>query len=326
MTLNQLRYLIAIVDAGLNVTLAAEHMYATQPGLSRQIKQLENELGFLLFTRKGRSLTALTEAGEHVLTHARRLLEEAGNIRALAANQRGERKGHLTLVTTHTQARHVLPAAIAATRKAFPEVSVHLEPSDESEILGRLARGTADLAIISTSGALPGGGIAVPLYRWRRVVLVPAGHPLAGRTGAPTLPELSALALVSYDSSRRAESSLRRAFDAAGLPLRLAMTAHDADLIKTYVRAGIGVGILAEMAITSQDSDLCALPTPPALPDCVTWAVLPRRRVLRDYTIHLLRALAPQIDRLDLLRVVAGDAEPAWPMPATWQALHHSPV
>lgn len=324
MTLNQLRYFAAIADSGLNITLAAEHVHATQPGLSRQIKQLEDELGFLLFTRRGRSLSALTSAGEHVLVHARRLLDEAGNIRALAANQRGERKGRLTLVTTHTQARYVLPAAIAATRREFPAVSIRLQPSDESEILARLARGGDELAVISTSGATPGAGVAVPLYRWRRVVLIGKEHPFNRRRKAPTLRELSALPLVSYESSRRPESSLRRAFDAARLPLQLAMTAHDADLIKTYVRAGLGVGILAEMAVSPDDADLHVLPAPDALPECVTWAVLPRGRVLRDFTLRLLHSLAPQVDPIDVRRVVAGNAEPAWPVPPTWQTLRHA--
>ncbi len=322
MTLNQLRYLVAIVDSGLNITLAAEHVHATQPGLSRQIKQLEDELGFLLFTRKGRSLTSLTQAGDHVLVHARRLLDEAGNIRALAANQRGERQGRLTLVTTHTQARYVLPQAIAATRRDFPGVSIRLHPSDEAEILVRLARGSDDLAVISTSGAVPDTGVAVPLFRWRRVVLVPAGHALARRTKPPGLRELSALPLVSYESSRKPESSLRRAFNAANLPLQLAMTAHDADLIKTYVRTGIGVGILAEMAISPEDTDLRMLPAPDALPECITWAVLPRGRVLRDYALRLLRGVAPQIDATDLRRVVTGNAEPDWPEPPAWREMH----
>ncbi|TAN04704.1 MAG: LysR family transcriptional regulator [Rhodanobacteraceae bacterium] len=326
MTLNQLRYLVAIVDSGLNITLAAEHVHATQPGLSRQIKQLEDELGFLLFTRKGRSLTSLTQAGDHVLVHARRLLDEAGNIRALAANQRGERKGRLTLVTTHTQARYVLPAAIAATRREFPAVSIRLQPSDESEILARLARGGDELAVISTSGAVPNAGVAVPLFRWRRVVLVPSAHKLARRDKPVSLRELSALPLVSYESSRKPESSLRRAFDAAKLPMQLAMTAHDADLIKTYVRAGLGVGILAEMAVSPDDTDLHALPAPEALPECITWAVLPRGRVLRDFTLRLLRELAPQIDSIDVRRVAAGNAEPAWPKPPAWEDLHQLPA
>ncbi|HEX5951850.1 MAG TPA: LysR substrate-binding domain-containing protein [Rhodanobacteraceae bacterium] len=322
MTLNQLRYLVAIADSGLNITLAAERVHATQPGLSRQIKQLEDELGFLLFTRKGRSLTSLTQSGEHVLVHARRLLDEAGNIRALAANQRGERKGRLTLVTTHTQARYVLPDAIAATRREFPAVSIRLQPSDESEILACLARGGDDLAVISTSGAVPDGGIAVPLFRWRRVVLVPAGHALARRAKGVSLRDLSAAPLVSYESSRRPESSLRRAFDAAKLPMQLAMTAHDADLIKTYVRAGLGVGILAEMAISPKDTDLRVLRAPHALPECITWAILPRGRVMRDFALRLLREVAPQIDGIDLRRVVAGNAEPAWPEPPSWTELH----
>ncbi|MGH8112003.1 MAG: LysR substrate-binding domain-containing protein [Rhodanobacteraceae bacterium] len=326
MTLNQLRYLVAIVDSGLNITLAADRVHGTQPGLSRQVKQLEDELGFLLFTRKGRSLTSLTPAGEHVLVHARRLLDEADNIRALAANQRGERKGRLTLVTTHTQARYVLPAAIAATRREFPDVSIRLQPSDESEILARLTRSGDELAVISTSGALPSAGIAVPLYRWRRVVLVPAAHALARRKVPPSLAELSALPLVSYESSRRPESSLRRAFDAAGLPMQLAMTAHDADLIKTYVRAGLGVGIFAEMAVATDDIDLCVLAAPQALPECITWAVLPRGRVLRDFTLRLLHEIAPQIDAIDLRRVMAGNAEPAWPAPPAWQELRRVPA
>ncbi|HEU4856832.1 MAG TPA: LysR substrate-binding domain-containing protein [Rhodanobacteraceae bacterium] len=326
MTLNQLRYFAAIADSGLNITLAAERVHATQPGLSRQIKQLEDELGFLLFTRKGRSLTALTQAGERVLVHARRMLDEAGDIRALAANQRGERKGRLTLVTTHTQARYVLPAAIAATRHAFPAVSIRLQPSDEAEILASLTRGGDELAVISTSGAVPGAGVAIPLFRWRRVVLVAAGHALGRRRRAPTLAELSALPLVSYESSRRAESSLRRAFEGAGLAMQLAMTAHDADLIKTYVRAGLGVGILAEMAVSPADTDLHVLPAPTALPECITWAVLPQGRVLRDFTLRLLRELAPQIDASDLRRVLAGNAAPDWPVPPAWKDLHRAVV
>src|SRR6185437_4863685 len=140
----------------------------------------------------------------------------------------------------------------------------------------------------------------------------------SSRAAATSLRELSALPLVSYESSRRPESSLQRAFASAGLPMQLAMTAHDADLIKTYVRAGLGVGILAEMALSPDDTDLRALPAPDALPGCITWAVLPRGRVLRDFTVRLLRELAPQIDAIDLRRVVAGNAEPAWPEPPAW--------
>jgi len=319
MTLTQLRYLVAIADSGLNITLAAERVHATQPGLSKQLKQLEDELGFLLFARRGRSLDSVTPAGAQVLAHARRIVDEASNIRALAANQRGETQGRLTLVTTDTQARYVLPAAVAAVVRAFPQISVHLQPAAEGDVLTQLAGGQADLAVISTAGAPPGGGLAVPLFRWRRVVVVPRGHPLAALDRAPMLAELAALPLLSYESSLRPESSLRRAFAAQGLDMQLAMTAHEGDLLKTYVRAGLGVGVLAEMAVSAiDDPDLRALPAPEPLPECTAWAVLPRERVLRDYAVRLLQELAPQLDRHDLRRAVAGHATPEWPRPPTW--------
>lgn len=322
MTLSQLRYLVAIADSGLNITLAAERVHATQPGLSKQLKQLEDELGFLLFSRKGRSLDSITPAGQQVLAHARRLLAEAANIRAYAANVRGDVQGRLVIATTHTQARHVLPGAIAQVRRAYPQMSVHLQPSGEGEVLDLLARGEADVAVISTSGDAPAGGIAVPLFRWRRVVLVGREHPLASTKKPPTLQQLAAEPLVSYESSVRADSSLRRAFAKKGLEPRIAMTARDADLIKTYVRAGLGVGLLAEMAVGVADLDtLRALPAPEVIPECTAWAVLPRERVLRDYTLGLLTAVAPQLDRTDLRRAVAGTDEPAWPVPPSWGEL-----
>ncbi|QWP76482.1 LysR family transcriptional regulator [Lysobacter sp. K5869] len=324
MTLTQLRYLVAIADSGLNITLAAERVHATQPGLSKQLKQLEDELGFLLFVRKGRSLEAIAPAGERVLAHARRILEEAANIRAYAANERGQHAGRLVLSTTHTQARYVLPPVIAQVKRDFPQVSVHLQAAADGEVLAHLSHGNADLAVISTAGAPPEGGLAVPLFRWRRVVLVPRGHPLAKLDRAPTLGELAQHPLISYESSTRPESSLRRAFAAGGHEPQLAMTARDADLIKTYVRTGLGVGLLAEMAVTSRDDDLKALVAPDAVPECITWAVIPRARVLRDYALELVQGLAPQIDRRDLRRVLEGNLEPQWPKAPTWVELTQS--
>ena len=322
MTLTQLRYLVAIADSGLNITQAAERVHATQPGLSKQLKQLEDELGFLLFARKGRSLEAVTAAGAQVLAHARRVLAEAANIRSYAANQRRESHGRLVLATTHTQARFVLPAAVAQVKRAYPQVSVHLQPTADGEVLDTLARGEADFALISTAGETPAGGIAVPLFRWQRKVLVPRSHPLAASEGAPTLAQLAAHPLVSYESSNRHDSSLQRAFAAAGLAPQIAMTARDADLIKTYVRAGLGVGLLAEMALGAADrGDLRALPAPAAIPDCIAWAVFPRERVLRDYAVELLHAVAPQLDRRDLRRVVEGNQAPGWPTPPAWTEL-----
>ena len=318
MTLIQLRYLVAIADAGLNITLAAERVYATQPGLSKQLKQLEDELGFQVFLRKGRSLESITVPGKEVIARARKVLLETSNIRSLAANLRGEIQGQLAIGTTHTQARYVLPPAIAPLRLRYPGVSIHIVPTGEAEALAELGRG-ADLVLVSSTGQPPPDGVAVPLYSWRRVVVVPRGHPWIRLGRAPTLVELAREPIVSYESSLKPESSLRVAFSKAGLEPDVVFTARDADLIKTYVRAGLGIGVLAEMAIGSQDMiDLAVLPADTNFAPCMTWAVLPRERVPRNYTLGLLTLLAPQLDAHDLRRALEGTFEEEWPTPPAW--------
>lgn len=320
MTLTQLRYIVAIAEAGLNITTAAENVYATQSGISKQLKQLEGELGFQVFTRRGKSLDGITPAGAQVLERARIILNESRNIRALAANLRGESGGELALATTHTQARFVLPEPIARLKRQFPELGVHIRPQGESRAIGLFERGEVDLAVVSTSGAAPAGGIAVPLYRWRRRAVVPRGHALAKLKRPLRLADLASLPLVSYESSLQPESSLRRAFAAAGLEPNIACTSADADLIKTYVLAGLGVGILAEMALSDVDArTLVTLDIDVLLPECTSWLVLRRDRVLRSYVARLATLVAPQLDEAELRRVVAGHAEPAWPEPPLWR-------
>lgn len=318
MTLTQLRYLVAIADAGLNITLAAERVHATQPGLSKQLKQLEDELGFQLFLRRGRSLESITAPGVEVIARARRVLLEAGNIRSLAANLRGEVQGKLAIGTTHTQARYVLPPAIAPLRGRYPGVSIHIVPTGEGEALAELGRG-ADLALVSSSGAPPPNGIAVPLYSWRRVVVAPQGHPLTRLGRAPSLAELAREPIVSYESSLKPESSLRAAFARAGFEPLIGFTARDADLIKTYVRTGLGIGVLAEMALDPvADADLIQLDANQHFTPCMAWGVLPRERVPRDYTLALLTLIAPQLDSRDLRRALEGTFEGDWPAPPAW--------
>ncbi|MBS7456320.1 LysR family transcriptional regulator [Coralloluteibacterium stylophorae] len=321
MTLTQLRYLVAIADADLNITLAAARVHATQPGLSKQLKQLEDELGFLLFSRRGRSLGAVTEAGAEIIAHARTVLAETNNIRSVAANRRRERRGRLGVATTHTQASFVLPPAIAQVRRAFPLINVHLQPVPEDALLDLLRAGRADLAIISTAGSVPVGGVAVPLYRWRRKVVVPTGHALDRPGPSPGLRTLAEHPLISYESSNNDDSSLRGAFAAEALEPTFSLTAIDADVIKTYVRRGFGVGLLAEMALTAADTDLRVMDAPADIPECITWALLPRESVLRDYTVELVHAMAPQVDGRELRAVMEGNREAAWNTPPTWQEL-----
>lgn len=320
MTLTQLRYLVAIADSGFNITQAAEKVHATQPGLSKQLKQLEDELGFQLFLRKGRSLEGVAPAGVKVIEHARRILAEAANIRSYAANERGEHRGRLLLATTHTQARYVLPRVIADITRRYPQVSVDLFASGDAEVLDKLDE--ADFGLISTAGSAPAtGGVSIPLFRWQRVLLVPKAHPLAALDRAPALAELARHPLISYESSILPESSLQRAFAAAGVKPQIAMTARDANLIEAYVRTGLGAGLLAEMAVGGlEGDDLRVIPAPPELPECITWAVVPRGRVLREYALELLHGLAPQVDARDLRRILEGNLAPDWPLPPRWQA------
>lgn len=320
MTLVQLRYLVAIADAGLNITLAAERVHATQPGLSKQLKQLEDELGFKLFVRKGKSLDAVTPAGRHVLERARTILAEAANIRSIAANLRNETHGELRIATTHTQARFALPTPIAALNARFPQVTVHLQPGQDAEVLAQLEAGRVDIAVVSSAGAPPAVGIALPAYRWQRMIVAPQDHPLAVAAQPPTLGELAGLPLISYDSSLKPESSLRRAFEAAGLQPHIAMTAGDADLIKTYVRAGMGIGVLAEMAMLDSDRDLRVLSADHLFPSCTTWIVLRRENVLREFVLEFIAQFAPHLDRRDVMRLLATDeAAPAWAMVPHWR-------
>jgi len=247
MTLQQLRYLIAIADSGLNITLAAERVYATQPGISKQLKQLEDELGLRIFTRKGKSLDSITPAGQTIIERARVILREAANIKALAADSRADAKGAITIATTHTQARFVLPETLARFRQRYPDVSLHIAQESDADIVAKVKSGAVEFGFNSSTGAASEGLISLPAYRWQRVVLVPKDHPLSQLKRPLQIADLAKYPLVSYDSSVNADSSLNQAFRDQGLTPKFAITARDADVIKTYVRAGMGVGILAEI-------------------------------------------------------------------------------
>src|SRR5690242_18396586 len=199
MTLTQLRYLIAIVDAGLNISRAAERVHATQPGISKQIRLLEDELGLQLFTRRGKNLEHLTGAGQEVVRRARLMVLEEANILALAANHRNQDSGELRISSSHTQARFVLPSAVARLRQLYPSVAVHLLPADEKNLLEWVGRGEVDLSIVSAVGT-PQGCVAVPAFQWQRVLVVPRKHPLAALKRSPTIADLAACPLVTYES------------------------------------------------------------------------------------------------------------------------------
>ena len=318
MTLNQLRYLLAIVDANLNITVAARRVHATQPGLSKQLRQLEDELGFPLIIRRGKSLESLTSLGRRVVDAARRMLGEAENILSLARNERETPTGKLRIATTHTQARYVLRHLLPAFHARYPDVSVHIEPGDPGLFAERLRRDEIDIAIQSSVDAPPSGMHSLAAYRWERVVVVPDGHPLASLGRLTELTDLAEHALTSYDSSRRPDSSLQRVFREQGLTPKIVATAVDADLLKSYTRSGLGIGIFAEMALEPEDvGSLVALDAEHLLPPCTAWISLPEQRPSRAYVDDFIQLLAPHL--CNTSRRAAGNKPDAIP---DWRHLH----
>ena len=293
-TLKQLKYLVGIVDSGLNITSAADRLYTSQPGISKQLKQLEAELGVQLFTRKGKSLAAITPAGRDVIARARKILREVDNIRSLASDLTAEQEGTLSIATTHTQARYVLPEVIRAFREVYPRVDLDLHQGTSEQIAELINTNKVDFAIATGSQHLFPHLTLLPIYRWHRIALVPRDHPLARQKGPLDLRTLAEHPLVTYVFSLTGESSFKRAFHEEGLEPRVVFTARDADIIKTYVRMGLGVGVIASMAFECQDQeDLKAIDAKNLFPQVTTWIGFPRDMVLRGYMVDFIHLLAP---------------------------------
>jgi LysR family cys regulon transcriptional activator len=296
MKLHQLRYLAAVAQSGLNITAAAHKLHTSQPGVSKQIKLLEDELGFQIFVREGRNLTRITPAGQQVIERALRILQEAQSIRDLSTELRDEGKGSLSIGTTHTQARYVLPDVIREFRGRYPQVRLNLHQGTSEQIAEMVAGDRIDCAVATGSEALFADLTLLPCYRWHRTVIVPRGHALA-RGGKLTLRALSAYPLITYTFSFTGPSSLHEAFAGAALIPNVAITARDADVIQTYVRLGLGVGIVAHMAIDPADPDLVAVDASHVFAAHTTWLGFRRGTLLRKYMYDFAQLLAPHLDR-----------------------------
>jgi LysR family transcriptional regulator, cys regulon transcriptional activator len=297
MKLHQLRYLAAIAQNGLNITAAAEKLHTSQPGVSKQIKLLEDELGFQIFVRDGRNLTRVTPAGQQVIDRAVRILREVQNIKRLSDDFKDEARGTLSIGTTHTQARYVLPEVIQKFREQYPEVRLHLHQGTSEQIAEMAALDRIDFAIATGSQSLFEGYVLLPCYRWHRDVVVPRGHPLA-RHKSPTLKQLAAHPIVTYVFGFSGPSSLMEIFAKEGLVPDVALTARDADVIKTYVRLGLGIGILAGVAIDpKEDADLVRIATPHLFPAHTTWIGFRRGGLLRKYQLDFVQRFAPHLTK-----------------------------
>jgi LysR family transcriptional regulator, cys regulon transcriptional activator len=296
MKLHQLRYLAAVAQSGLNITAAAHKLHTSQPGVSKQIKLLEDELGFQVFVREGRNLTRITPAGQQVIERALHILQEAQSIRDLSAELRDEGKGSLSIGTTHTQARYVLPDVIREFRGRYPQVRLNLHQGTSEQIAEMVTGDRIDCAIATGSEALFPDLTLLPCYRWYRTVIVPRGHALADG-GKLTLRALASYPLITYTFSFSGPSSLHEAFARAGLVPNVAITARDADVIQTYVRLGLGVGIVAHMAIDPADPDLVGVDASHVFGGHVTWLGFRRGTLLRKYMYDFAQLLAPHLDR-----------------------------
>lgn len=294
MTLKQLKYLLGVVDNGLNITTAADRLYTSQPGISKQLKQLEREVGVAIFSRKGRSLVALTPAGQTIVQLARKIARDVENIRSLGKELTAEQEGSLSIATTHTQARYVLPEILSQFHERYPKVNLELHQGTSEQIAALVAENAVDFAIATESRELFPELNLLPCYDWDRIILTPQDHELAVDDTCLTLEKLAEHPLVTYVFSSNRESSFLKAFANENLEPKVVFTARDADVIKTYVRMGMGVGVIAPMALLCDDlKDLKASCANGLFPTVTTWLGFPRDRVLRQYMKDFIALFAP---------------------------------
>ena len=297
MKLQQLRYIWEVTRHNLNVSATAQSLYTSQPGISKQIRLLEDELGVEIFARSGKHLTRVTPAGQSIIELAGQVLRLTENIKEVAQEHSDERRGSLSIATTHTQARYALPPVIRDFTRKYPDVALHMQQGTPKQIAQMVSDGQADFAIATESLELFNDLVLLPCYRWNRCVLVPREHPLA-QLETLTLEELATHPQVTYVFGFTGRSQLDDAFRAKGLVPNVVLTAADADVIKTYVRLGMGVGIVAQMAVDpEQDTDLVALDAGHLFESSTTKIGIRRGTFMRSYMYDFLQRFASHLER-----------------------------
>ena len=297
MKLQQLRYIWEVAHHDLNVSATAQSLFTSQPGISKQIRLLEDELGVEVFTRSGKHLTRVTPAGEAILKTAGEILRKVETIKQAAQEFSDEKRGSLSIATTHTQARYALPPSIETFIEKYPEVSLHMHQGTPMQISELAADGTVDFAIATEALELFSDLLMMPCYRWNRCIVVPKDHPLA-RVGELTLEDVASYPIVTYVFGFTGRSKLDDAFYDHGLSPKVVFTAADADVIKTYVRLGLGIGIVAKMAFDENaDSDLVALDASHLFSSSITKIGFRRGTFLRGYMYDFIKMFAPHLTK-----------------------------
>jgi LysR family cys regulon transcriptional activator len=298
MKLQQLRYIWEVAQHELNVSQTANALFTSQPGISKQIRLLEDELGVEIFARNGKHLSRVTPAGQAILKLAGDVLRQVESIRQVALEFSDEARGSLSVATTHTQARYRLPPVIEAFRKDYPDVALHMHQGTPQQIAEMAADGTVDFAIATEALEHFSDLVMLPAYQWNRAVVVPRDHPLT-RVQPLTLEAVAQFPIVTYVFGFTGRSKLDEAFSQRGLAANVVFTATDADVIKTYVRLGLGVGIIAQMAYEPEkdDRDLVALDAGHLFEASVTHIGFRRGTFLRGFMFDFIATFAPHLTR-----------------------------
>ena len=314
MKLQQLRCLTEVARRGLNVSEAAEALHTSQPGVSKQIRALEDELGVKVFVRHGKRLVTITEPGKAVIAIAERILAEAQNLRRAGEEFANDQLGTLTIAATHTQARYALPKAVAAFKRKYPKVELVLHQGNPTQICEQVLAGEADMGVATEAISDYPALVSLPVYQWNRCVVVPPKHPLL-KANPLTLEKLAEYPIVTYDFAFANRSLVQKAFETRGLTPHVVLAAQDADVIKTYVELGLGVGILAKMAFDARrDTTLRAMDGSHLFESSTTRLGIKRGAYLRRYAYDFIELFAPQLARTTVERAVRSSAsEPDLP-------------
>jgi LysR family cys regulon transcriptional activator len=310
MNLHQFRFVQEAVRRQLNLTETAKALHTSQPGVSKAILELEEELGVDIFARHGKRLRRITEPGAEVLRAIEIIMREVGNLKRIGDEFSMQDAGTLSIATTHTQARYFLPAPIAQLRKRFPKDNVSLHQGTPRLVAQMVIEETAELGLATESIAGFDELVTLPLYDWHHVVVFPAGHPLA-QVERPTLEQLAAEPLISYHPSFTGRMKVDEAFAAKRLKTNVVLEAIDADVIKTYVRLGLGVGIVAEMAVRDDppNGDLVSRPVGHLFGRNVTRLAFKRGAYLRSFVYAFAELMSDRLSRALMVRAMAGEAQ-----------------
>ncbi len=306
MNLQQFRYVAEVARRGLNVSEAANALHTSQPGVSRQIRALEEELGTSIFVRQGKRLTAITDPGREIVAGIGRILDEIANLKALGAEHAHAARGTLTVGVTHTQARYALPPVVIAFKKSYPEVKLKLVQGHPQQLAALVLGKEADLAIATEALDSYEELVTLPGYSWHHCVVVPPKHPLA-KVKPLTLEAIAAHPIVTYDPTFTGRGAIDRAFAARGLAPDIALTALDADVIKSYASLGLGVGIISSNAYRDgKDPELAKLDCDHLFPLQTTRVAFRKGAYLRGFAAEFIGLFAPHLRGTDLQRLAAG--------------------